>query len=347
MVYLLAFAMTVGLVGLLLPVAHAVGLIDHPRGHRSHPNPTPLVGGLAMGLCCVVLYARLHGATAEPLAAYLWASLLVLAQGAVDDRHSLGPWLRLSGQLVAASVVVLGGGIRIDSLGNLLGFGAIHLGLAAVPFTLFTIVGLINAFNMIDGADGLAGSMILVTGLLLLVASWWSGYTALVPEVMILIASTVGFLAWNLRLPGRRHARVFLGDAGSTWAGFTLACLTILVTQRSAQVLSPMVAIWVLAVPVFDAVSLMLHRWSAGRSAFEADNAHLHHVLVARGMSVNAAVGIIVCLAAGLGLLGLWLDRLQIPEIVSTMLAVAAFVLFHRVTRQLIARPPRASTQGR
>ncbi|HYW76094.1 MAG TPA: MraY family glycosyltransferase [Gammaproteobacteria bacterium] len=339
MIYLLAFVCTLGLVGALVPVAHFAGLMDHPRDHKIHIRPTPVVGGLAMALSCIAFFGWPGGPIGQMPEAYIWSSLLLLLQGMIDDRRSLSAGARFVGQLTAASIVVFAGGVQVHSLGDLLGFGAINLGWAAGPFTLFAIVGFINAFNMIDGADGLAGSMILTIGALLLGASWWSGYTALVPEIAVLIASAAGFLAWNLRVPGRTQARVFLGDAGSTWAGFTLACLTILITQRSQGVLSPMVAIWILAVPVFDSVSLMLQRWGNGRSPFSADNEHLHHLLVGRGLSVNAVVGVTVCLASLLGLVGLWLDGLRVPEVVSALLGLAVFMVYHRTTRRLVRDP--------
>ncbi|HYW91793.1 MAG TPA: MraY family glycosyltransferase [Gammaproteobacteria bacterium] len=343
MVYLLAFACTVGLVAMLIPVARVAGLVDHPGGRKLHGRPTPLVGGLAMGAICIGFLLRMRGGFGTELDAYLWASLILLAQGLLDDRHSLGPLIRVAGQVLAASVVAIGDGVRIESLGNLFGFGTVHLGFLAVPFTIFAIVGLINAFNMIDGLDGLAGSMILTASLLLLAASWWSGYTVLVPEIMTFMAVTLGFLAWNLRLPGREHAHVFLGDAGSTWAGFTVACLAILITQNTQGELAPMTAIWMLAVPVFDTIRLILRRRGQGRSIFDCGNEHLHHLLLACGYSVNATIVIMTAAGLGLGLFGLWLDRLHLPEVISTVCGAAAFVLFNMGARGLARHQPESA----
>lgn len=346
MVYLLAFACTVGLVAMLIPVARVAGLVDYPGGRKLHGRPTPLVGGLAMGVACIGVLLRMRGGFGTELDAYLWASLILLAQGLLDDRYSLSPMIRVAGQVLAASVVAIGDGVRIESLGNLFGLGSVHLGFLAVPFTIFAIVGVINAFNMIDGMDGLAGSMILTESLLLLAASWWSGYTALVPEIMTFMAVTLGFLAWNLRLPGREHAHVFLGDAGSTWAGFTVACIAILITQKTQGDLAPMTAIWMLAVPVFDTIRLMLRRRIQGRSFFDCGNEHLHHLLLGRGFSVNTTVGLIAGMALGFGLFGLCLDRLHLPEVISTVCAFAAFCVFYAGARLLAGPAARESAEG-
>lgn len=334
MVYVLDFAISLLLVGLMLPLARVTGHVDHPHGRKQHADATPLVGGLAMGVTCL-LFLQVLGLLPSPIInAYTGASVLLLFVGAVDDRVRMPPWVRFSVQTAAALIMVRYGGVRIDSVGNLLGQGNIALGPFTLPFTVFAIVGMTNAFNMIDGLDGLAGSV--AAGILgaMLLAGVWSGYTALMPATLVLLASVLGFLVWNLRLPGRRHARAFMGDAGSTWVGFSLACLAIALTESSPGTLRPMVAAWLFAVPAFDTLSLIIHRVGRGRSAFAADREHLHHRLQDAGCSVNETVIIITTLTVVLGVLGVLMDQSGVPGYLSAAVALGLFLAYHVAVRR-------------
>ena len=120
-------------------------------------------------------------------------------------------------QAAAALIVIYGGGVRIEQLGPVFGMGEMTLGWLSVPFTVFATVGLINATNMIDGADGIAGALIAAALLMLAAAAWYAGNLGLALVTLVIMAATLGFLAHNFPLPWRRRARVFLGNGGSAF----------------------------------------------------------------------------------------------------------------------------------
>jgi len=158
---LLAFAGTVALVQGLAHLARRYGLVDIPDHRKDHARETPLVGGIAIfgGLLLAALAAE--GLLVQRDALFIGLGLLLLT-GMIDDRGGLTPAVRLSIQVAAALIMVLGGGVQLDNLGNLFGAGDVHLGAWSVPMTVFAVVGVINAMNMIDGADGLAGGVALI-----------------------------------------------------------------------------------------------------------------------------------------------------------------------------------------
>ncbi len=183
-----AGAASAWVLGLLLPRANHLGLMDHPgERRRIHREAVPRIGGLGVfaGMMTVALLTSLWAMTlgfgtpslsvltAEITGALvpLWTrsaifgllgAVLVVVVGVLDDRHQLAPRVRLIAQAGAGLLLSLGGGVRLDSLGDLFGFGPVDLGLLAVPFTVFAVVGVINAFNMVDGIDGLAAGLFLI-----------------------------------------------------------------------------------------------------------------------------------------------------------------------------------------
>ncbi|MCC5794962.1 MAG: undecaprenyl-phosphate alpha-N-acetylglucosaminyl 1-phosphate transferase [Chromatiales bacterium] len=303
LICLFTFLATVALVRGLRPVAIAVGLVDVPNERKSHNAPTPLVGGLAIFLALVT--ALLTGAMAgwlelsRPLLSYLAGGALLVLVGVIDDRHELSPLARFLAQIVAALVMVFGGGVVLQDLGTMTFSGRVlELGLFAIPFTVFATLGVINALNMCDGLDGLSGSLALVSILGLGAAGlFWGG--ADIVLLALLAAAIAGFLAFNLRLPGRERASVFMGDAGSMFIGFTLTWFAISLSQGEARAFAPAAALWFVMLPVIDAVAMMLRRILRGRSPFAPDREHLHHVFQLAGYSVNQTVGIMVLIALG------------------------------------------------
>jgi UDP-GlcNAc:undecaprenyl-phosphate GlcNAc-1-phosphate transferase len=206
-------------------------------------------------------------------------------------------------------------GVALHDLGPLATEAHAYVGAWSVPLTIFAIVGVINATNMSDGMDGLAGSLAVVTGAGLLALSA-SGNPA-GPEtgaLVVFLATVAGFLAFNLRIGGRAHARAFLGDAGSALLGVVLAYLLIRLSQGPAAPVRPVTALWLFAVPLFDAVGSMLRRMGRGRSPFLADERHYHHYLRTAGMSVNSALAVAAGAAVACALVGIAGQRAGVPE---------------------------------
>ena len=280
---------------LLRRMAPAIGLVDHPGAHRNHANPTPLVGGLGIGVAILVVLLLAGSYTG------LWlGALLLLVVGAVDDRSEISHFWRFAAQIAAALAIVLLDGVALTNLGELLPGQAVFLKDWSVPLTIFAIVGVINALNMSDGMDGLLASFSLLV-IIFLAAVGGSD------EVLLfsLGASLFVFLGYNLRV-GRHTARVYLGDAGSTVLGLIIAWFLIHYTQTQPPLLSPVAALWVIALPLVDAVTVLLVRPMSGSSPFAADRKHYHHYLLALAGSVHWTLVCIVLLTViGFGLASL------------------------------------------
>jgi UDP-GlcNAc:undecaprenyl-phosphate GlcNAc-1-phosphate transferase len=309
--YLLALGGTMLALWLLRRLAVPIGLLDKPGGRKVHDGAVPLVGGLAMFLGFSALALLLDHSLTQLPNLVMAASVLVLV-GLLDDIRELPSSLRFLAQIGAALIMALWGGVVLQDLGAI-GFsgGKADLGLFALPLTVFATVGVINAINMSDGIDGLAGSVTLIgLGSLTLVAFWGGGGEWL-PVLGLLIAAVLGFLFFNLR-PGR--ALVFMGDAGSMFLGFVLAWFLIEFSQGEDRLMPPAVALWILAVPLIDTVAMMLRRVLKGRSPFAADREHFHHVLLLAGYSPKATLAIIVSVALVCAAIGISAWYLGLPE---------------------------------
>ena len=289
-------------------------LVDTPGGRRLHDSPTPLVGGIAMmaGLFLGVLIAGLNPPS---FSAYVVGVLILLIVGVQDDRAELSTGVKALSQVVAAGILVVAGDVRITEMGNLLGFGDIHLGFLSVPFTIFAIVGLVNAMNMIDGMDGLAGLISVVIFFTIIFYALSARVDWIVVFATLFVSVLVTFLCFNMAY-GRRHAKVFMGDAGSMAIGYTLAWFLIVLSQPSVQTVRPMAVLWILAVPVLDTLRLMAIRLIERESIFKADNRHMHHLLRRQGRSYNTIVAIMVSASALCAIIAFVIQTTGLPDAV-------------------------------
>jgi UDP-GlcNAc:undecaprenyl-phosphate GlcNAc-1-phosphate transferase len=282
------------LTAVLIRLAPRLGLVDYPSDRKVHTRPTPRGGGLAIG--AAVVAAALVGQTflsAPQLLPLLGWGSLILVLGLVDDLRPL-PWqVRLGVQTAVAVAAVL---LVLPPAGAWWRAGAV-----------VWVVALTNAFNMLDNMDLLSGGVAFIASGAL-AAVWW-----LTPPVadapgspesalyLLLMGAVAGFLFWN-----RPPARIFMGDAGSTFLGFLIGMGTAHVGLRpDGPAWSWAVPLCVAAVPCYDLVTVVTLRLSQGRSPFHADKQHLSHRLVARGLSPVLAVGFIHLMALASGASGL------------------------------------------
>lgn len=311
---LLAATATWLLIWLLKPVAWRLNLLDFPRGRKGHEAATPVTGGLAMTLGTVA-GGLVAIRTASPELTYLMLGMaLLLAVGLLDDLRDLRWWWRILAQVVAALGLYYGGGVRVEQLGGVFGFPDLTLGPLSLPLTVVATVGLINAINLIDGVDGLAGSLVLSALLMLSAAAVYAGNGVLAGEVLILAGAVLGFLAWNLRVPGRARAFAFMGNSGSALLGLAIAWVCFRLTQNPGHPVSPVLALWLLPVPVMDCLVLIVRRVREGRSPFSAGCDHIHHCMRDAGWG---PLGIVVVLSGFSLLCGLVAGqamRLDIPN---------------------------------
>ena len=248
---------------------------------------------------------------------------LITFLGALDDRYPVHPNYRLLMQLIAGITIATIGDACLRDLGNLFGFGAIALGFLAIPFTAVTITGLCNAYNMVDGIDGLAGSLTIVSMLGLL---FLANGRAADNEVALLayMATSIGvFLIFNLNAKNK----IFMGDAGSTFLGCSVAIAMIYFSQN--DVLRPATALWLVAIPLMDMTSTMVRRITKGKSPFHADRTHLHHILMRGGLSQRQALITIILASAGIAGIGIGLERVWPQnDTISFVLFLLIFALY-------------------
>jgi len=326
--YLLVFVVTAFLVRAFRNTAIRIDLIDHPGGRKRHEGAIPLIGGPAM------LAGFGFGAliTLDSLFAYraLFAALgLLVIVGVLDDLHDLAPAKKFVAQIVAALFMTSWGMISVAHLGDLFGFGPVSLREWNIPFTVICVLGVINAINMTDGVDGLAGGLAWVGVVFLGVAAVLSGQTGSARLLFVMAAAVAGFLIFNLRLPWQPRAKVFMGDSGSMMLGLFLTWFSIEITQPGEDRLPPIVAVWFLAVPILDMGLVTIRRLASGKNPFRAGRDHLHHFLLLAGYSPTRTVILMLLLSVVLALTGFLAWRMKVPEAVLFYAFMALFAFYY------------------
>jgi UDP-GlcNAc:undecaprenyl-phosphate GlcNAc-1-phosphate transferase len=302
LLFFLALAGTIALVLALRRLACRLDLVDHPGGRKRHEAATPTIGGVAM-FGAVALALLVGHAYTTPLAIVTGCAAASVLLGTLDDKCGVHFKIRLGIQALLALVVILAADGKVAHLGALLGGSDFPLGLLAVPFSLVAYVGGINSMNMIDGADGMAGKMAIITAAGAGAIFYLSGNDGLLPLVFALLGALAGFLLFNARLLVSR-AWVFMGDAGSTWLGLVLGWFMAQLTHPPSAV-EPSLVLWLFGIPVIDTLAVIARRLGRNVSPFTADLSHIHHILQRRGFSPRATVlllSIVQCLLVGIGL---------------------------------------------
>jgi UDP-GlcNAc:undecaprenyl-phosphate GlcNAc-1-phosphate transferase len=277
-------------------------VVDQPgEGRKLHKLPIPRVGGLAIALSYVLAYlvSRDQAGVFAESNSLVWrllpAAATVFLVGLVDDLIGLKPWQKLLGQSVAA-VLAYVAGVRIFS-----GVGVEWGELWAFPLTMFWLLLCTNAFNLVDGMDGLAAGVGLFATLTIFVSALIERNQPLAMATLPLAACLVGFLFYNFN-----PATIFLGDGGSLLVGFLLGCYGVIWSQKSATFLGMVAPMMVLAIPLLDVSLCVMRRFLRNRPIFGADRGHIHHRLLDRGLHPRQAVLWIYAgcgLAAGFSLL--------------------------------------------
>jgi UDP-GlcNAc:undecaprenyl-phosphate/decaprenyl-phosphate GlcNAc-1-phosphate transferase len=303
----LAFVVTLVLVPVLRPVAIRVGLVDEPDARKRHQGTIPLVGGVAV-FCGYMLALVALGQQELWRVSEFWVWVGLLALGLWDDIRVMKVGVRVLVQVLLLILLCTYSGMTLRNLGHLIGDQPVLLEAMALPVTLIGLIGIKNGINLIDGVDGLAGTQVLVVLFWFMVLAFDSHTFMLLWLCAPLGGAVLGFLAYNLRLPGR-PARIFLGDHGSVFLGFTLGWFAVLGSQWSIPAFTPIEAVWVLGLPVLDTIRVMIARMARGLSPFAPGRDHLHHLLLDSGLSSNAVV--LALLLASLAMGGVaWAGRL-------------------------------------
>ncbi|WP_166243589.1 glycosyltransferase family 4 protein [Paenibacillus turpanensis] len=283
-----------------------VGAVDAPNHRKVHTRIMPRLGGLAIFLSFAAAFFIILPVLEQYNAKVAWGLLLggavVVLVGALDDKMDLSPKVKLLGQLIAA-VIVVSFGVKIE-LVNLPFGDYIPVGWLSIPLTIFWIVGVTNAINLIDGLDGLAaGVSAIATGTTLVLALMMGNFTVVL-LCAVLLGSILGFLFFNFH-----PAKIFMGDSGALFLGFSLATLSVL-GFKQATLFSFVVPLLILGVPLSDTFFAIVRRKVNKLPISVADKNHLHHCLLQLGLSHRNTVLVIYGIALFFGAMAVLLSNI-------------------------------------
>lgn len=308
-------------------VAKKVGLVDKPNFRKRHQGLIPLVGGISVyaGICFtfgIVDYYIPHASL------YLACAGVLVFIGALDDRFDISVKIRATIQAAVGIVMMVFGKLYLSSLGYIFGSWEMVLGPFGYFLTLFAVWAAINAFNMVDGIDGLLGGLSCVSFAAIGMILWFDGQTSLAIWCFAMIAAILPYIMLNLGILGRRY-KVFMGDAGSTLIGFTVIWILLETTQGKTHPISPVTALWIIAIPLMDMVAIMYRRLRKGMSPFSPDRQHIHHLIMRAGFTSRQAFVLITLAAALLASIGVLAEYSHfVPEWVMLVLFLLAFFLY-------------------
>lgn len=326
--YLAVFILTIFFVNAFKNPAQHIKLVDIPGGRKMHSGAIPLIGGASIFFAFICVSLFLQFPLREYSSLYLGAGIL-LVTGIVDDLHEIKARTRLLIQVLVALIMCIWGGLKITTLGNLFGYGNIYLDVMSIPLTVFLIVGYINALNMIDGADGLAGGLLFIMGLALFLLSLVSGYTNnSIVLLGIFVSAIFGFLLYNYRHPWRKRAEIFMGDSGSMSLSYILIWFAVDFTQDVDYKVQPICITWILVLPLFDSFAIIARRLFTGKHPFAADRHHIHHILSRYGLSQHTTVNLILFISIIFSLVAYLGWKENVSEYYMNYLLFALFFLY-------------------
>lgn len=309
MIYTIGFVVSLGLALGLTPLvkrfAHKVGAVDVPNARKVHTTIMPRLGGLAIFMAFMVTFflvipflpIDLTARELNFIKAFLVGGTITILLGALDDRFDLPAKLKFVVQIATACVVVFGFDIKLEFANIPFHTYASVESWVAIPFTILWIVGVTNAINLIDGLDGLAAGVSAIAIGTIAVMAFLMGNVIVVLISLLLLGSIIGFLYFNFH-----PAKIFMGDSGALFLGFSLALLSLLGFKQVAIVsfLTPLILI---GVPLSDTMFAIVRRWMQKKPIFSPDKGHLHHCLRELGFSHRQTVLIIYAIAAFFGIL--------------------------------------------
>ena len=312
-------------------LAFRLGAVAQPGERRIHREPTARLGGLAMYLG-FGLSAALFSTNPSTLGLLLSAAVITTLM-VFDDLRGVRPIVKLVFQVAASLLAIVGFGISIHYIGLPGGHQLTLLPAVAIPVTLLWFVGLQNTINLIDGVDGLAAGVVAIVAATLLLAAINRGENDIVILAGALIGACLGFLFFNWH-----PARVFMGDNGSNFLGFTLAALSVLSVAKGAIVVALVVPLAALAIPIVDTAWAIVRRRLRGRSIATPDTEHLHHRLLDFGLSPQETAlvfyfGTAIFAAVGLAIYGH--KKVLLGAILLMLLGIVIIMLrrFRRTSR--------------
>ncbi len=289
--FLSAFAVSFLSVPLVMSLANTSGAIALPGRRHIHSQPTPKFGGVAIASGVLVISPFIFTID-KVIGSYLLSSAVMLFLGIIDDVRGAGWKLKSVFSAIATAVFIFGSDLWITNLGDLFGFGEIHLEEWGIPFTFIAIFGVVNAINLIDGLNGLACGVSSIAFVSFAVFASMSGNSTVLYLSLCSLGATLGLFRYNYP-----RARIFMGDSGTMFIGFSIAAMSIMLTQGEGKI-APMVPVIILAVPIYDTLRVFIIRMINKRSPFLGDKTHIHHLMLRSGIKQNRVVKIVWILSA-------------------------------------------------
>lgn len=305
---------------LVILLARKIGAVDKPDARKVHNSTMPRLGGLAIFTAFIIPALFLVQVSTAYMGIIVGGTIVFLV-GVLDDIYQLSPRVKLAGQCIAAATA-MHFGILVHFLTNPFD-GMMGLGYLSLPITFLWIVGITNAVNLIDGLDGLAAGVSGIAALTMGIVAYLQGQQMVFMLALLLLAAIAGFLPFNFY-----PARTFMGDGGSNFLGFVLACLAIMGLAKSAAVISLFIPIVILGIPIFDTFFAIIRRIYNKAPIFMPDKAHLHHRLMAMGFSHLSSVLIIYAISGFFGTSAVILSMINNPRasLVLALLLLAVVV---------------------
>lgn len=338
-IFLIPFVVSLIITPLVIRFAKLVGAIDYPNERKVHKNPVPRLGGIAIYLSFVIsiyifsIIGLVDIYPKDTVLILIFSSTVVLILGMWDDIRELKPGKKFLGQCIAATLVYIAG-FRISAITSLSG-DMIYLGILDYPITLLWIVGITNAFNLIDGLDGLAAGVAAIAGLTIFSISLVKEDITSAILVLTFVGGIVGFMRYNFY-----NAKIFLGDSGSLLIGFTLAIFSILSKTKSSTAFSVIFPLIVLGLPIIDTMLSMLRRFIRSIKADQAltnkklglkiifypDKSHIHHQLMNFGFSQKKVVIILYIVSICLGMVAFTITMVNTLVAVPILIGLAVII---------------------
>jgi len=306
--YLCSALLALVITPIVIYTARALKIYDNPDVRKVHASAIPRIGGLAIFLSAISLAiaalffdnnigeAFRHAQT--QVVALLAAGTFIFIVGLIDDLRGMRVRYKLLAQIAAATAMCFAG-VRTESL-NVANLFIINLDWLSFPVTILWIVAITNAVNLIDGLDGLAAGISAVVCAVIAVFAFEIGQPLMVVLMLALLGSLSGFLFYNFN-----PARIFMGDCGSMFLGFTLASASVLCATKSRTIIALALPTLALGLPIFDTIFSMLRRYLKRRGITSPDRGHLHHILLDMGLNhrqVVVIMYIVTAMAAGMGM---------------------------------------------
>lgn len=312
-----------------------LGLVDKPNERKKHQGEIPLVGGISIysTLCSLFLFGFIEIPNQET---YLVSCGVLVLLGIIDDKFDLNASIRLIVIAVLSVWLVFSENILFEDLGDLYGFGDVYLQSSSILFTVIAVIASIVSLNMLDGSDGVLGT---VTSILMLSLSYLffiRNEELLLELCLIVVAAIIPFMIVNLFSLPPFKTKVFMGEAGSTLLGFTLIWLLLHATQASLSsssqvMIKPSNALWLMGLPIMDMAAVILRRCTNKCSPFKADRTHIHHLCLDLGFNSWQTLLFISSMAFCFSIIAMWAEVNGIRESVMLFSFVFLFVIYYQL----------------